>query len=57
MLDDMQRRGFIEKSDSPWSSVVGRRSDQEKEQGTPLLRVLQEIKRCHKGRLFSTVPD
>jgi hypothetical protein len=42
MLNDMQRRGVI----------VRRRSGQAEDWGTPFLRGLQEVKRCHKERLF-----
>lgn len=54
MLEDMERRGVIEESKSPWSSpvVLGR-----KKRALALRRGLKEAERCHKQGLLSTVPD
>jgi hypothetical protein len=52
MLNDMQRRGVIEESVSPWSS---RCSHLKQEWGPPLLHGLQETK--HKEKRFPTSPD
>jgi hypothetical protein len=53
MLDNMQRCEVIEER----PLVFPHRSDYEKEWGTRFLRELQEIKRYHKERLFSTARD
>jgi hypothetical protein len=42
MLDDMQRCGVIEETESPWSSLVV--LVRKKEWGTPFLRGLQKTK-------------
>jgi hypothetical protein len=54
MLDYMQREGVIEESDNPWPSPVVLVREK---WGTPFLSGLQEIKRYHKERLFSSAPD
>jgi hypothetical protein len=52
MLDDMQRHGVIEESESPWSSfvlLVGKKNGE--------FRRLQKTERRNKQRLLSTTPN